>query len=124
MHRNAQTNGSAYPGYFLYGNGVADGVEPGSAILFGNLQAKIIQGAHLLDDFPGEAGIAVNFVADRSQFGLGEFANGFSNRLVFGARIKIQTDVSPVQVLFNSGYEYNWLSKEGLNVNVDFDADP
>ena len=103
MHRNAQTNGSAYPGYFLYGNSIADSVEPGSAILFGNLKAKIIQRAHLLDDFPGEAGIAVNFVADRAQFGLGKFANGFSNRLVFGAGIKIQTDVSPVQVSFRLG---------------------
>jgi hypothetical protein len=46
-------------------------------------------------------------VADRAQFRLGEFANGFSNCFVFGARIKIQTDVSPVQV-FNLGWHrYN-----------------
>jgi hypothetical protein len=42
-------------------------------------------------------------VADRSQFSLGKFANGFSNRLVFGARVKIQTDVSPVQFSFRLG---------------------
>ena len=107
MHRNAQADGCAYPGYFFDGNGIADGIEFGTSVFFGYLQAKIIKGAHLLDDFPGEAGIAVNVAADRTELRLSEFTNGFSNRFVFYARIKIQTDVSPVQVLNSEWHRYN-----------------
>ena len=78
-------DGGVNAGYFFEHQNVGDGVEAGTAPLFGHQHAATAEGAEFFDGVEGEVVGAFPVFDVRAHFGVHELANGVANEeLVVG----------------------------------------